>query len=226
LPTDTTAMPDPKLAVSLLTPDEAEQYMRIRHAAFVHDVNKIFYFHQPEPSQATLDSVTQSIRDGIAKGTLYLKCVDTSNGDIIAGARWRYIGPNDPNATSRTWDEVNAELAIPEMYAESHPEVWRAFYELFNDSKRKHMGARPYWVLDTLVTHPDHHRRGAGGLLLRWGCDKADEAGTETYLEASEMGEPLYRRYGFEPVENIALDLRNWGGPEEIRWTVSRRDPD
>jgi GNAT superfamily N-acetyltransferase len=218
-------MPDQKLAVSLLTPDEAEQYMRIRHAAFVHDVNKIFYFHQHEPSQATLDSVTQSIRDGIAKGTFYLKCVDTSNGDIIAGARWRYLGPNDPNATSRTWDEVNAELAIPEMYAESHPEVWCAFYKLFNDSKRKHMGARAYWVLDTLVTHPDHHRRGAGGLLLSWGCDKADKAGKETYLEASEMGEPLYTRYGFEPVEKIALDLRNWGGPEEIRWTVSWRDP-
>ncbi|KAJ4347058.1 uncharacterized protein N0V89_010993 [Didymosphaeria variabile] len=217
-------MPDSNLAVALLTSDEAEQYMRIRHAAFVHDVNKIFYFNQHEPSQNTLDSVTQSVRDGIAKGMLYLKCVDIRNGEIIAGARWRHIHSEDPNATSRTWDEVNAELTIPEMYTESHPEVWRAFYELFNESKRKHMGTKSYWVLDTLVTHPDHHRRGAGGMLLRWGCDKADEAGTEAYLEASEMGEPLYKRYGFEPVENIALDLRNWGGPEEIRWTVSRCD--
>lgn len=217
------AMPDSKLAVSLLTPGEAGQYMCIRHVAFVNDVNKILYFHRHEPSQATLDRVTQSIRAGIAEGILYLKCVDTSNGEIIAGARWRCIRPNDPNATSCTSEEVDTQLTVPDMYTESHPDVWRAFYELFNRSKRKHMGARPYWVLETLVTHPDHHRRGAGGLLLKWGCDKADEASMETYLEASGMGEPLYRKYGFEPVENIALDLRSWGGPEEIRWTVCCR---
>lgn len=219
---DTLAMPNPNLVVSLLSPDDAEQYMRIRHAAFKADVNKIFYFNQHEPSQATLERVTHSIRDGIGKGILYLKCVDTSNGEIIAGARWRYVQPKDPNATSRTWDEVNEELTIPEMYTESNPEAWRAFYELFNQKKKKHMGTRPYWVLDTLVTHPNHHRRGAGGLLLRWGCEKADDARTETYLEASEMGEPLYAKYGFEPVEKIALDLRRWGGEEEIRWMVSR----
>ncbi|KAF1973350.1 acyl-CoA N-acyltransferase [Bimuria novae-zelandiae CBS 107.79] len=216
-------MPDNNLTVSLLKPDEAEQYMRIRHAAFKHDVNKILYFNQPEPSQATLDHVTRDIADGIAEGIFYLKCVDTTTNEIIAGARWRYVRPNDTNSTARTWEEVNAELTIPEPYTESHPEVWHAFYKLFNETKKKQMGTRPYWVLDTLVTHPDHHRRGAGGMLLKWGCAKADEAGTEAYLEASEMGEPLYQRYRYEPVEKIALDLRRWGGEEEIRWTVMIR---
>lgn len=214
-------MPDPNLAVSLLKPEEAEQYMRIRHAAFKHDVNKILYFNQPEPSQSTLDRVTRDIADGITKGIFYVKCVDTTNNEMVAGARWRYIRPEASTATDRTWEEVEKGLTIPEPYTESHPEVWREFYELFNESKRKHLGTRPYWALDTLVTHPDHHRRGAGGLLLAWGCQKVDEAGTVAYLEASPMGEPLYRRYGFEPVGNLELDLRKWGGDEEIKWTVS-----
>ncbi|KAJ4303820.1 hypothetical protein N0V90_002721 [Kalmusia sp. IMI 367209] len=217
-------MPDPNLAVSLLTAEEAELYMRIRHTAFAHDVNKIFYFNQHEPSQATLDSVTAGIADGVTKNSaLYLKCVDTLTGTIIAGARWRHMRPADPNATHRTWDEVEADLTVPEPYAESHPEASRVFFEQFNEKKRKHMGTRPYWVLDTLVTHPEHHRRGAGRLLLQWGCERADEAGLEVYLEASEMGEPLYKRFGFEPVERIELDLRRWGGDEVIKWAVMVR---
>lgn len=219
-------MPDLSLAISLLKPEEAEQYMRIRHIAFQHDVNKIFYFNAPghEPSEATLNRVTRGIAEGIAKNVFYLKCVDTTTNQMIAGARWRYVRPEDPNATFRTWDEVNKELTIPEPFAESNPEVFRAFHELFGETKRKLLGTRPYWVLDTLVTHPEHHRRGAGGMLLKWGCEKADEAKMETYLEASEMGAPLYERYGFEPKEHIALDLRNWDGEEEIKWTVSLKN--
>ena len=219
-------MPDPTLAVSLLKPEEAEQYMRIRHTAFKHDVNKILYFNQVEPSQATLNRVTKDIADGIAKGIFYLKCVDTSTNEIVAGARWRHVRPKDPNATIRTSEEIEKDLTVPEPYSESHLEVWRAFYELFNESKRRHLGNRPYWALDTLVTHPNHHRRGAGGLLLTWGCEKADETGTQAYLEASPMGEPLYKRYGYKPVGDLELDLRKWGGDETIEWTVSRENKD
>jgi hypothetical protein len=83
-------MPDPNLAISLLQPEEAEQYMRIRHEVFRPTVNKILYA-RGEPSQKTLDQVREDIRDGITnKGILYLKCVDTSTGEMIAGARWRY----------------------------------------------------------------------------------------------------------------------------------------
>jgi len=215
-------MPDPKLAISLLTPDEAPLYMRIRHEAFRADVNKILYFHKPDPSQATLDQVTESIRDDmINKGVLFLKCVDTGTGEMIAGARWTHYRPRDPNAKERTWEEVEEEFRIPEPYTEGHPEVNEALFSLLGAKKKEHMGTKVYYKLDTLVTHSSHHRRGAGGLLLKWGCDRADEDGVEAYLEASEMGAPLYARYGFESIEKISLDLRRWGGKEEIGWTVS-----
>lgn len=217
-------MPDPNLVVSLLSPEEAPLYMRIRHEVFVHDVNKILYFNNPEASEATLNTVVEGIKnDIINKGVIFLKCVDTTTGEMIAGARWRYIRPKDPNAKVRTWEEVDEEMKIPEMYAESHPEVWDGLFNLFNTNKREYMGNRPHYKLDTLATHPKHHRRGAGGLLLAWGCAKADEAGVEAYLEASTMGAPLYARYGFEPIKDISLDLRRWGGDEEIPWTVSTK---
>lgn len=213
-------MPDPALVVSPLTPEEAPVFMRIRHIAFRDDVNKVLYFHG-EPSQKTLDRVVDSIREGMQNGAIFLKCVDTTTNEIIAVAKWRYIRPANPAAKERTWEEVEQGLTIPEPYDESHPEVWNVLFELFNSKKREHMGTRPYYILDTLVTLSEHHRRGAGSLLLNWGRERADEAGVEMYLEASPMGQPLYARYGFEPLGPLVVDLRRWGGDIELRCMVS-----
>jgi GNAT superfamily N-acetyltransferase len=43
-------------------------------------------------------------------------------------------------------------------------------------------------VLHILVTDPDHHRRGAGAKLIRWGTERADDAQLPSFLEASLMG--------------------------------------
>lgn len=215
-------MPDSKLHVSLLEPTEAEQYMRIRHETFRPTVNKILY-PRGEASQKTLDRVTQEIRNGIVgKGILFLKCVDTSTGEIIAGARWRFVKPKEDGAKQRTWEEVDADFRdIPEPFDESDPVMLTALYDLFNKHKREILGIRPYYVLDTLVTLPQHERRGAGSMLVRWGCEKADEAGVEAYLEASLFGAPMYARHGFVGTKEIDLDLRRYGGDEVMSFIVS-----
>lgn len=198
--------------------------MRIRHEAFRSDINKIFYFEAPshDPSQATLDAFTSSIKDGILnKGIIFAKCVDNETSTIVAGARLTQYLPLDPNRTTRTEQDLDKEYTTPTPYAESNQDVWNAFFDLFHATKREVMGTRSFLKLDTLVTHPDHHRRGAGGMLLDWVVKMADERGLECYLELSIMGRPLYERYGFKPVKDISLDLRNWGGEEEICWTVS-----
>lgn len=53
-------------------------------------------------------------------------------------------------------------------------------------------------MLALLCTDPAHERRGAGSLLVNWGCDKADKLGIEVYLESSKKGYPVYERKGFE----------------------------
>lgn len=51
--------------------------------------------------------------------------------------------------------------------------------------------------LDTLGTHPDYQRRGAGSMLVKWGCDLADKDGVAAYVDASKEGAPLYQKHGF-----------------------------
>lgn len=206
------------LSIALLTPEEAHLYQAIRHETFRTTINKILYSR--EPSQATLDHVVAKHKQDIADGVFYLGCRDNDTGEMIAGARWRYVGPKE-EGKERTWGEVDAGLTVPEPYEESEPGAWKALFTLFNQNKRDILGTKPYYVLDTLVTHPDHHRKGAGGLLVQWGCNKADEKGVVAYLEASEMGKPLYERYGFQPVKTVSVDLKDFGGDEIMNFIVS-----
>ncbi|KAF2631382.1 acyl-CoA N-acyltransferase [Macroventuria anomochaeta] len=214
---------NPDLQVSLLKPEEAEQYMHIRHEVFRPSVNNILY-SRGEPSQETLARVTEEIRDGVVnKGILYLKCVDTTTGEIIAGARWRCVMPKEEGASERTWEEVDEGFERSEPYDESDPKLFHALHDLFSENKRAILGTRSHYVLDTLVTLANHERRGAGSMLVRWGTERADEAGVEAYLEASPMGAPMYARHGFEPVKKVALDLRKYEGKEIMEFILMKR---
>ena len=156
-------MPDLRLQVSLLKPEEAEQYMRIRHEVFRPTVNNILYA-RGEPSQKTLDAVTEDIREGIVnRGTLYLKCVDTSTGEMVAGARWRYVRPAEEGAKERTWEEVDAGLTTPEPFADASPSKARDYRQSIRTrlrSKRPQQASRDFSAPVTADAH--HHASGFG----------------------------------------------------------------
>ena len=79
------------------------------------------------------------------------------------------------------------------------------FYALFIDGdvfvewKRK--------VLNILFTHPEYRRKGVGSLVMRWGLDHADKLGSESFVEATVEGKPLYERFGFEVVDTNELHV-------------------
>lgn len=79
--------------------------------------------------------------------------------------------------------------------------------------------------MQTLVTHPQHQGRGAGATLLRWGLEKAQEAGLEAFLESTKAGRGLYEKNGFQHVEDLDLDLSQWGGKEPIRAWLMKWQP-
>ncbi|KAF2257768.1 acyl-CoA N-acyltransferase [Lojkania enalia] len=223
-------MPDPNLSISPLTDQDIPTYVSIRHETFIPTVNKVLYSRQPSPSPETFQGIAEGVRKGLNDGIIYLKCVDDSSGEMIAGARWQYLRSKVPSeefdesgkVRRRPWEEVEDSLKIPEMYSESDERVWNGFFGGLAEGKRRVMGDRPYYVLDTLVTHPDHHRRGAGTLLTAWGCDRADEKGIEVYLEASPMGKPLYERFGFQEVGKVNVELGQFGW-KDLEFILMRR---
>ncbi|RDW67265.1 GNAT family N-acetyltransferase [Aspergillus mulundensis] len=72
-----------------------------------------------------------------------------------------------------------------------------AFFGREERERARVMRGLKHYYLDTLVTHPAYHRRGAGSMLLQWGCELADRDGVALYVDASKAGARLYERFGF-----------------------------
>ena len=71
--------------------------------------------------------------------------------------------------------------------------------------------------LHICFTHPDFRRRGAGHLLMQWGCDIADALSLPGYIEASREGNFLYKTFGFEDRESIEWDESDGEGVAMVR---------
>jgi putative acetyltransferase len=69
-------------------------------------------------------------------------------------------------------------------------------------------------MLSPLAVHPDWHRRGVGGALVKAAVDRADEA--EEPLVIVEGDPAYYNRFGFGPAMNygITINVPDWAPPE------------
>ncbi|KAJ5741538.1 acetyltransferase [Penicillium manginii] len=136
----------------------------------------------------------------------YIKVVDPTlidrNGRprIVAYAKWDTSMPEERGRRYPPWhEEMPASLC-------------EGFFQMEEDNRRRVMGEIRHYYLDTVATHPDYQRCGAGSMLVKWGCDLADSQGVSAYVDASKDGAPLYSKFGFVdysmPGEGIASMAR------------------
>ncbi|KAI8657972.1 N-acetyltransferase domain-containing protein [Fusarium keratoplasticum] len=135
---------------------------------------------------------------------------DANYHDIINKPLARYVKVVDPDTLdtqgrSRIAAYAKWDTAMPEERGRRYPpwhddmpgEECQAFFQREEDERKRVMGDYKHYYLDTLATHPDYQRRGAGSMLMKWGCDLADKNGVGAYVDASKAGAPLYERFGF-----------------------------
>ena len=65
------------------------------------------------------------------------------------------------------------------------------------------------WLPDLHICYTDeaYRRRGAGSLMMQWGCDLADLLGIKCWVEASEEGTFLYKAHGYREHSKIDGEL-------------------
>lgn len=51
--------------------------------------------------------------------------------------------------------------------------------------------------MELLFTDPEYGRKGCGSMILQHGLELADRDGLPSYIDASPMGAPLYRKFGW-----------------------------
>lgn len=121
----------------------------------------------------------------------YLKVVDPEATDdkgrvqVLAYAKWDTAMRNVRGARFPPWA------------AETPSEECTAVFDMLDANRDRVMGEAKHYYLDLLCTDPDFQKRGAGSMLVKWGCDLADKDGVSAYVDASKSGAPLYEKFGF-----------------------------
>ncbi|KAH8809314.1 putative GNAT family acetyltransferase [Xylogone sp. PMI_703] len=129
------------------------------------------------------------------------------DGQIVAWAQWRFY--TDPLSPPE-WEDK--EFPPP-----ANPVACNEFFKLLFDKRNAHMTGKRFAHLNILVTLPNYQGLGLGSKLLRQGLDEADKASLSSWLEATARGLPVYRKFGYEGVDKLELDLTRYGG--DGMWT-------
>ena len=145
----------------------------------------------------------------------------------------KYIKVVDPNTQDAgrprlvayaKWDLAMADERGP-RFAPWHPEQpgpdCDAFFGAMEEKRKRLYGDRKNFCmrfgfvfvlllmfldLDMLCTHPDYRGRGAGSMLVRWGCEVADSKGAGAYIDATKAGAALYAKQGFVDRSDPAVE--------------------
>ncbi|CAG8962084.1 hypothetical protein HYFRA_00005127 [Hymenoscyphus fraxineus] len=134
----------------------------------------------------------------------------------MGNPEWHFMciySTSDPKKSPVAYAKWNAPTStplprrdeLPEWPEFSNTELANHFFGSLFENRRVNMGERRHWYLELLATLPEMQGKGAASMLLKWGLEKADEAGLESYLEASPKGKSLYEKMGFEEKGRLVL---------------------
>lgn len=181
------------------TEADASQLADIYFSAFTIDAISLLVFPRdnPSPRKWWVNSILEEMADPNAH---HICIYDSSTPDqkIVAFAKWN--SPDTPITTDMpAWPE-GADEALA-----NH------FFGNLVGTHKKLMTGRRHWYLELVATRPEYQGKGAAGKLLRWGIERANAEGTETYLEASPDGKPIYEHFGFKEVDRLVVELDGKG---------------
>ncbi|KAK1830647.1 puromycin N-acetyltransferase [Podospora conica] len=159
-------------------------------------------------------------------GKVTLVVVDKADGGddapetVVGMAQW--VRPVDKDASAPPPPPAGgppvAEEPVP---ATLDSEALDGFMKLLDEETVKVLGpdgSKHMWYLLVLTVDPDHHRRGVGGKLLRWGMEQAVAEGRQAFIHATPEGKHLYEKFGFKSLGNFDVaglrhDCMLWSPP-------------
>ena len=144
----------------------------------------------------------------------HINAVDKKTGELAAWASWNTltdaeIRERDEKAAAKESADVEkgklgkGELDFPPglpMFVQADTDRW---LERWTRGQR-HVQCK------ALFTDPLFQGQGMGNALVEHGNRIADAAGLPIFLQASPYGYPIYEKHGFETVQFLDVDLREW----------------
>ncbi|KAK1762837.1 hypothetical protein QBC33DRAFT_255764 [Phialemonium atrogriseum] len=198
-----------RFALSRASVSDLPEISRLQYKCFPQFIREIFMGCKTEADlPRIINKYTAIMSEDLHD--IWIKVVDTKTGKIAAASNWK-IHPNGASASS---DDQPAEWLEGEELEKS-----RKTLESLNEARRK---ANPggYVHLHICFTDPDYRRQGAGGMMMQWGCDVADQLFLPGWIEASPEGNHLYKLHGFYDFGSAAGGLSGTNMKRDARKTV------
>lgn len=181
-------MPSPTLRLRPGGPADVEMCETVLDAFSGNTVGRTFF---PATSASArkfwLDALSGEVHDPNAR---FVVVEDTavSPPAFIAFAKWNApVAPGTPRPP------------LPDCWpADGDPALAEVFFGKLAEMHEEMMADRPHWYLEIIVTRARYQGRGAGGMLMGWGVQRADEDGVECYLDATPEGKHLYKKFDFK----------------------------
>ncbi|KAI9647608.1 hypothetical protein NHQ30_003993 [Ciborinia camelliae] len=174
------------------TPAEFYRMSEIRSLAFKRDhayIDMLFPRHWTPEGRELLRDRLLDIKNDIASSR-YVVVRDTDTNEIISQAEWHYYPPESVGDVMELGFVEGSEEE--KDYAKDMIGTFQAGRREAIKNTKTHL-----MLLDSITTDPKHQKRGAGSMLVKWGVDMADSLNGEGYLEATDMGRPVYEKFGF-----------------------------
>ncbi|KAH6678326.1 acyl-CoA N-acyltransferase [Halenospora varia] len=159
------------------------------------------------------------------------KIVDTLTGQMCALARWAFPYEFSPEELQKKEEEKKEKEALK---AKGEDDSWPLGANLaiclakfggIDAARSKHCSAETDYAIQLLYVSPEYQRKGLASMLLRYGLEMADREGKRAYIEATAKGKVVYERLGFEVVDLVEVDLKEWGGEGVERNWIMVREP-
>ncbi|EIT82293.1 acyl-CoA N-acyltransferase [Aspergillus flavus] len=157
-----------------------------------------------------------------------LVATESETGRVIAFMR--VVIPlhyqQDSHSLTELSEDANKMAAKPDEYLPEgiNKRVYTCYLDMLKSSRERYLGENDM-ILDFLATDPEYQGRGIGSQMLKWATQKADSLNARMFLEATEEGYPLYKKYGWNTQEEVVLDFEPLGGHNKGRYYIMIRDP-
>jgi GNAT superfamily N-acetyltransferase len=193
------------------TREDIPRLAHIHVGACLPDNTFKLYFSTPKGFEKR---VTEMLEGQVGDPTWqHIKAIDKKTGELAAWASWNtptdaQIRERDEKAAAEKVESEKGKLGKGEfdfppglpMFVQADTDKW---LEKWTKGQR-HMQCK------ALFTDPSFQGQGMGNALVEYGNRVADEAGLPIFLQGSPYGYPIYEKHGFETVQYLDVDLREW----------------
>ena len=206
-----------------LLKEHAREAALLTQAAYKNNPFRQILWPDGAPS-ALVEKVTERVEKTLSSPeNSAIQIYDTDAQKIASFALWNYTPP----MSDEDWDREAAErpYAFGPLLPESR-DLCAPFLVQETLAKRRVMGnGARWWELDSLATAPEYERKGLGSMLVRWGIERMEERGWPSVIVATEKGNPLYVKHGYQVLRSWGVDLGLHGGDGVYRNTILVRYP-